>query len=83
MKSYKKGYVEVYQNDIQAVITRVFISEENGLQEIDEEELKRFNGFDSVDEAKEFLKEFKIKEIEVQKWDLFWLQALLVLQLLQ
>ena len=83
MKSYKKGYVEVYQNDIQAVITRVFISEENGLQEVDEEELKRFNGFDSVDEAKEFLKEFKIKEIEVQKWDLFWLQALLVLQLLQ
>ncbi len=67
MKSYKKGYVEVYQNDIQAVITRVFISEENGLQEIDEEELKRFNGFDSIDEAKEFLKEFKIKEIEVQK----------------
>ena len=83
MKSYKKGYVEVYQNDIQAVITRVFISEENGLQEIDEEELKRFNGFDSVDEAKEFLKEFKIKEIEVQRWVLFWLQALLVLQLLQ
>ena len=42
MKSYKKKrYVEVYQNDIQAVITRVFISEENRLQEIDEEELKK------------------------------------------
>ena len=67
LRSYKKGYVEVYQNDIQAVITRISISEESGLQEIDEEELKRFSGFDSIDEAKEFLKEFKIKEIEVQK----------------
>lgn len=67
MKSYKKGYVEVYQDDIQAVIIRVSISEENGLQEVDEEELKRFNGFDTVDEAKEFLKGFRIKEIEVQK----------------
>ena len=71
IKFYKKGYVEVYQNDIQAVITRISISEESGLQEIDEEELKRFSGFDSIDEAKEFLKEFKIKEIEVQKWNLF------------
>lgn len=70
MKSYKKGYVEVYQDDIQAVIIRVSISEENGLQEVDEEELKRFNGFDTVDEAKEFLKGFRIKEIEVQKWNL-------------
>ena len=67
MKSYKKGYIEVYQDDIQAVITRVSISEEDGLQEVDEEELKRFNGFDTVDEAKEFLKGFRIKEIEVQK----------------
>ena len=67
LRSYKKGYVEVYQNDIQAVITRISISEESGLQEIDEEELKRFSGFDSIDEAKEFLKQFKIKEIEVQK----------------
>lgn len=67
LRSYKKGYVEVYQNDIQAVITRISISEESGLQEIDEEELKRFSGFDSINEAKEFLKEFKIKEIEVQK----------------
>ncbi len=67
LRSYKKGYIEVYQNDIQAVITRISISEESGLQEIDEEELKRFSGFDSIDEAKEFLKEFKIKEIEVQK----------------
>ena len=71
LRSYKKGYIEVYQNDIQAVITRISISEESGLQEIDEEELKRFSGFDSIDEAKEFLKEFKIKEIEVQKWNLF------------
>lgn len=71
LRSYKKGYIEVYQNDIQAVITRVSISEESGLQEIDEEELKRFSGFDSIDEAKEFLKEFKIKEVEVQKWNLF------------
>lgn len=67
LTSYKKGYIEVYQNDIQVVITRISISEESGLQEIDEEELKRFSGFDSIDEAKEFLKEFKIKEIEVQK----------------
>jgi len=67
LRSYKKGYIEVYQNNIQAVITRISISEESGLQEIDEEELKRFSGFDSIDEAKEFLKEFKIKEIEVQK----------------
>lgn len=67
MKRYKKGYVEMCGSDIQAVITKITIIEENGLDEIDEEELRRFGGFESLDEATEFLKSLKIKEIEIEQ----------------
>lgn len=67
MKRYKKGYVEMCGGDIQAVITKITVTEENGLDEIDEEELRRFGGFESKDEAIEFLKSSNVKEIEVEE----------------
>lgn len=67
MKTYKKGYVENLGDAVQAVITKVTITEENGITEEDEEELKRFGGFESTNEAVSFLKSFNIKEIEIEK----------------
>lgn len=70
MKSYKMGYVESFENGIrtviQAVITKVIISEQNGLTETDEEELKRYAGFNSVEEAIDFLNSYKVKKIEIE-----------------
>lgn len=64
MKQYKKGYIEQVGNDIEAVITRITITEEFELEETEEEEVKRFGGFESKEEAAEFLKAYKVKEIE-------------------
>lgn len=67
MKQYKKGYIEQVGNDIEAVITKITITEEYELEEIEEEEVKRFGGFESKEEAAEFLKAYKVKEIEEDK----------------
>ena len=67
MKQYKKGYIEQVGNDIEAVITKITITEEYELEEIEEEEVKRFGGFESKEEAAEFLKAYKVKEIEENK----------------
>lgn len=66
MKSYKKGYVEHWGNDIQAVVTKITITEEDGLIDEDEDELERIGGFDSDEEAIEYLKSKRVKSIEIE-----------------
>ena len=63
MKSYKKGYIEHWGKDIQAVITKITITEEDGLVDEDEDEIKRIGGFESDGEAIEYLKSKNIKNI--------------------
>lgn len=67
MKRYKKGYIEKDGADIIAVITMITErTDENGLTDIDENELKRYSGFKNNAEAAAFLKDEKIKNIEVE-----------------
>jgi len=78
IRKFKRGYIlkgwfdtttnRFIQNEFSVHITKVEQSDEFGkFEDIDEDEIKAFGGFRTVEEAKEFLvSEFKCKEVEVE-----------------
>ena len=76
-RKFKRGYIQKgwfnaltnkYAKDEYAVsISKVIQSDEFGkFEDVDEDEIRAFGGFKTIEEAKEFLnKEFKCKEIEI------------------
>jgi hypothetical protein len=67
MKRYKKGYIEVCGNEILASISKITVTEEDGLEEIDEDPFRTFGGWESIEEAVDYLKSVNCKEIEIER----------------
>lgn len=77
IRKFKRGYIQKgwlnaltnkYVDDEYSVsISKVTQSDEFGkFEDVDEDEIRAFGGFKTIEEAREFLiKEFKCKEIEV------------------
>ena len=58
-KKFKRAYIEYneWNNTYSVAITKVTVEEDFGERhEIDEDEVKRIGGFDSIDEAREYIK---------------------------
>ena len=62
VKFYGEIFDKVYSSEKKIIAIRHYNS-----SKIDEEELRRFGGFESKDEAIEFLKSSNVKEIEVEE----------------
>ena len=65
-KKFKRGYIEKYDNGgYQIIIAKVIQSDEFGkFEDIDEDEINRFYGYETISECFDDLKNyFKCKEI--------------------
>ena len=75
IKTFKRGYVEKdWNNKYVAVIVKVTQSDEYGkFEDIDEDEIKRFGGYETESQALEDLKNFfKVKEILGSDYHTIW-----------
>ena len=64
MKRYKRGYIEHEGSYIDVQVAKITVTEDCGLEEIEEDWLAGFSGFESKDEAIQFLKQkYNVKEI--------------------
>lgn len=75
VKTFKRGYIEKgWNNDYVAVITKVTQSDEYGkFEDIDEDEINRFGGYETENQALEDLKNFfKVKEILDSDYHTIW-----------